>query len=143
MTIWNTNTINLKDLQNNAANTMVEHIGIEFIEFGDDFIKAKMPVDHRTYQPMGLLHGGAHVVLAETLGSMAANLCIDNTKEYALGLDINSNHIRAVKTGFVIGTAKPIHIGSKTQVWEIKITDENEKLLNISRLTMIVLKHSI
>ncbi|HNC73147.1 MAG TPA: hotdog fold thioesterase [Chitinophagales bacterium] len=120
---------------------MDEHLGIELIEIGDDFIKAKMPVDHRTRQPMGLLHGGASVVLAESLGSLAANLCLDITKEYAVGLDINSNHLRSVRDGFVIGITKPIHIGSKTQVWEIKIYDENEQLVNISRLTMAVLQH--
>ena len=89
---------------------------------------------------MGLLHGGAHVVLAETLGSTAANLCLDVTKEYALGLDINSNHLKSARSGFVYGTAKPIHIGAKTQVWEIKIVDDKQQLLNISRLTMMVLK---
>lgn len=139
MQIWKTQNITTEALQNNGKNTLVEHLGIEFTEVGDDFIKAKMPVDKRTHQPMGLLHGGAHVVLAETLGSTAANLCLDNTKEYALGLDINSNHLKAAKDGFVYGTARPIHVGAKTQVWEIKITNEKEQLLNISRLTMIVL----
>jgi 1,4-dihydroxy-2-naphthoyl-CoA hydrolase len=139
MQIWKTQNITTEALQNNGKNTLVEHLGIEFTEVGDDFIKAKMPVDKRTHQPMGLLHGGAHVVLAETLGSTAANLCLDNTKEYALGLDINSNHLKAAKDGYVFGTARPIHVGAKTQVWEIKITNEKEQLLNISRLTMIVL----
>lgn len=139
MQIWKTQNITTEALQNNGKNTLVEHLGIEFTEVGDDFIKAKMPVDKRTHQPMGLLHGGAHVVLAETLGSTAANLCLDNTKEYALGLDINSNHLKAAKDGYVYGTARPIHVGAKTQVWEIKITNEKEQLLNISRLTMIVL----
>jgi len=143
MSIWKTQAITLEALQQNGKNTLVEHLGIEFTEIGDDFIKAKMPVDHRTHQPMGLLHGGAHVVLAETIGSTAANLCLDNTKEYALGLDINSNHLKGIKSGFVYGTAKPIHVGSKTQVWEIRITDEKENLLNISRLTMMVLSYSI
>ena len=94
MQIWKTQNIALEALQNNSNNTMVQHLGIEFIEIGDDFIKAKMPVDHRTQQPMGLLHGGASVVLAETIGSTAANLCLDITKEYAVGLDINSNHLK-------------------------------------------------
>lgn len=143
MSIWKIQDISLEALQQNGKNTLVEHLGIEFIEIGDDFIKAKMPVDHRTHQPMGLLHGGAHVVLAETLGSTAANLCLDITKEYALGLDINSNHLKSVRNGFVYGIAKPIHLGGKTQVWEIKITDEKQNLLNISRLTMIVLKHAL
>jgi 1,4-dihydroxy-2-naphthoyl-CoA hydrolase len=140
MYIWKHERISLEILQQQSKNTMVEHLGIEYLEIGDDYVKAKMPVDHRTRQPMGLLHGGAHVVLAESLGSMAANLCLDNSKEYALGLDINSNHIKSVREGFVFGIAKPIHIGAKTQVWEIKIYDEKDRLLNISRLTMMVLK---
>lgn len=132
--------MNIEVLQEHRKNTLVEHLGIEYLEIGGDFVKARMPVDHRTRQPLGLLHGGAHVALAESLGSMAANLCLDTSKEYALGLDINSNHIRSVREGFVTGIAKPVHIGGKTQVWEIKIYDEQERLLNISRLTMIVLK---
>ena len=141
MQIWKTDGISLEALQQNSKNTLVEYLGIEFTEIGDDFISAKMPVDHRTHQPMGLLHGGAHVVLAETIGSTAANLCLDVTKEYALGLDINSNHLKGISSGFVFGTAKPIHIGAKTQVWEIKIRNEKDQLLNISRLTMMVLSH--
>ena len=139
--IWKIQGMTLEALQNQSKETLVEHLGIEFTEIGDDFIKAKMPVDHRTRQPMGLLHGGAHVVLAESLGSIAANLCLDFTKEYALGLDVNSNHLKSARNGFVIGPAKPIHIGSKTQAWEIKIHDEKDNLLNISRLTMMVLSH--
>ncbi len=142
MSIWKIHDVTLSDLQRNSKNTIVEHLGIEFIAVGDDYVQAKMPVDKRTHQPMGLLHGGAHVVLAETLGSVAANLCLETTKEYALGLDINSNHLKAISNGYVIGTAKPIHLGSKTQVWEIKIENEKGQLLNISRLTMMVLKHA-
>ncbi|HQV78948.1 MAG: hotdog fold thioesterase [Chitinophagales bacterium] len=141
MSIWKFKEISLDGLRMQAQNTMVEYLGIEYTEIGDDYLVAKMPVDQRTHQPMGLLHGGAHVVLAETLGSTAANLCLDISKEYALGLDINSNHLKSVRNGYVYGIAKPIHIGSKTQVWEIKIYDEKENLLNISRLTMMVLKH--
>ncbi len=142
MAIWKFDNITLESLTARNKGTMMEHLGIECIEVGNDFIKARMPVDHRTRQPMGLLHGGAHVALAESLGSIAANLCLDVTKEYALGLDINSNHLRAVQEGYVFGIAKPIHLGSKTQVWEIKIYDENDKLLNISRLTMMVMQHA-
>ena len=115
-----------------------EYIGIEFTEIGDDHITGKMPVDHRTRQPMGLLHGGASCVLAETLGSVGASLCIDQTKQVAVGLDINANHLRAVREGYVYGTAKPIHIGRSTQVWEIKIVNESNQLVCISRLTMAV-----
>lgn len=143
MRIWKIEHVSLEGLQQQSKGTLVEHLGIEYLEMGDDYVKARMPVDHRTRQPMGLLHGGAHVVLAESLGSMAANLCLDITKEYALGLDINSNHIRSAREGWVIGVARPVHLGSKTQIWEIKIYDEKENLLNISRLTMIVLKHKI
>ena len=140
MRIWQ-HEVDMRLLQEHGKGTLVEHLGIEYLEIGDDYVKARMPVDHRTKQPMGLLHGGAHVALAESLGSMAANLCLDITKEYALGLDINSNHIRSVTSGRVIGIARPVHLGAKTQVWEIRIFDENDKLLNISRLTMMVLQH--
>lgn len=143
MRIWKVTDITVDALNQQSKGTLVEHLGIEMTELGDDFVKAKMPVDNRTRQPLGLLHGGAHVVLAESLGSMAANLCLDITKEYALGLDINSNHLKSARDGFVTGIAKPIHIGTKTQVWEIKIYDEKENLLNISRLTMMVLKYKV
>ncbi len=118
---------------------MIDHLGIEFLEVGDDYIKAKMPVDHRTIQPFGLLHGGASVALAETLGSVAANLCVDREKKMCVGLEINANHIRPVTNGFVYGIARPIHIGASTQVWEIRIQNEQEKLVCISRLTLAVL----
>lgn len=137
MSIW-FQKIELAQLQQRNTN-MASHIGIEFIEIGEDFLKGRMPVDERTRQPMGILHGGAHVVLAETLGSLAANLCLDWTKSYAVGLDINSNHLKSITSGWVIGIAKPIHIGKKTHVWEIKIYDESENLLNISRLTMMIM----
>jgi 1,4-dihydroxy-2-naphthoyl-CoA hydrolase len=137
MAIWH-QQINIEQLQS-GRNDMASFIGIEFLEIGDDFLKGRMPVDDRTRQPMGILHGGAHVVLAETLGSMAANLCLDWSKNYAVGLDINSNHLKSIKSGWVIGIAKPIHIGRQTQVWEIKISDESNNLLSISRLTMMVM----
>lgn len=119
--------------------TMAEAIGIEFTAIGDDYLEARMPVDHRTLQPMGLLHGGASVALAETMGSVAAMACLDDTKQYCVGLEINANHIRSARSGFVKGTTKPIHIGKKTQVWEIRITNEQEELVCISRITMAVL----
>lgn len=138
MAIWKIDGITPEILQRQSKNTLVEYIGIQFLEIGPDYLKASMPVDHRTHQPMGILHGGAHVVLAETLGSVGANLCLDNTKQYAVGLDINSNHLKSIREGIVIGVATPIHIGSQTQVWGIKIYNEKEQLLNISRLTMMV-----
>jgi len=109
---------------NHPAPTLNAHLGIEFIEIGDDYLKAKMPVDHRTHQPMGLLHGGASVALAETLGSSGAYLAVDASQYNVVGLEINANHIRGVRSGFVIGTARPLHMGKTTHVWEIRITDE-------------------
>ena len=129
----------LKELNNPAAPNLVTHLGIEFTEVGDDYLKARMPVDHRTHQPMGLLHGGASVALAETMGSAGAFLAVDHTKYNVVGLEINANHIRGVRSGFVIGTARPLHIGKTTQVWEIRITDEADKLVAISRLTIAIL----
>lgn len=141
MSIWK-QPVTAEMLNSNKSEDMVAHLGIEFTEVGDDFIAGKMPVDHRTRQPFGILHGGAHVVLAETLGSVGANLTLDTTKAHAVGLDINSNHIKSIREGYVYGIAKPIHIGGTTQVWEIKISDEKGILLNISRLTMFVVKHA-
>ena len=125
---------------NSVKNTMIDYLGIEMIELGDDFIKARMPVDHRTHQPMGLLHGGASVALAETLGSTGAMFCVDLAKFNVVGLEINANHIRGVRDGWVIGTARPLHRGRTTQLWEIRITDAADKLVCISRLTMAVLE---
>lgn len=119
--------------------TMVSHLGIEFTDIGDDFLEATMPVDSRTKQPMGLLHGGANVVLAETLGSVAAAYTLPTKDEVVVGLEINANHLKSVRDGKVIGKAKPIHIGKSTQVWEIKIKNEAGELCCISRITMAVL----
>lgn len=139
MKIWKTDFTPV-DLNNGQGNTMADHIGIEFIEVGEDYLVARMPVDNRTKQPAGLLHGGASVVLAETIGSVAAHLVIDLDSYYAVGLDINANHLRSATSGYVKGIAKPVHIGGSTQVWEIKIYNEHEQLTCISRLTMAVLK---
>ncbi|KYG74244.1 thioesterase [Roseivirga spongicola] len=122
-----------------GRNTLVEHLGIEMIELGKDYLVAKMPVDHRTHQPLGMLHGGASVVLAETLGSVAATLTVDPEKQYCVGLDINANHIKSAREGYVFGKTTPIHVGKKTQVWEIKITNDEDQLICISRITMAVL----
>ena len=126
-----------------AANTMAEQLGIEFLTIGEDYLEARMPVDHRTHQPMGLLHGGASVALAETLGSVAATMCIDGTKQFCVGLEVNANHIKSVRNGFVKGISKPIHIGKKTQVWEIRISTTEGDLVCISRITMAVLDKKI
>ena len=130
--------ITVEKLNQTSSPCMVQHVGIEFTELGTDFICAKMPVDHRTKQPFGLLHGGASVVLAETLGSTGAALCVDTSKFMVVGLDINANHVRGVKEGFVYGKATALHIGRTTHVWEIKITNEENKLVCISRLTMAI-----
>lgn len=131
--------VTLQTIQRLSPGTLVEHLGIEFVELGQDFIRAKMPVDGRTRQPMGLLHGGASVALAETLGSVAANCCIDNKIQACVGLEINANHIKSVREGFVVGTARPIHIGKRTHVWEIKIANESGDLVCISRITMAII----
>lgn len=138
MAIWKQDT-SLDRLNGLSANTMMETLGIRFTEVGDDWLRGTMPVDHRTHQPYGLLHGGASVVLAETLGSMAAMLTLDPAQEAAVGLDINANHIRGVRSGTVTGTARAVHIGRSTQVWEIRIETEAGELVCISRITMAVI----
>lgn len=138
MNIWKVKP-EIEVLNEMSKNTMLPHIGIEFTELGDDYLKATMPVDHRTYQPMGLLHGGASAALAESLGSFASHLVVDSTKFDCVGLEINANHIRPKTEGTVTGITHPIHLGSKTHIWEIKIEDERGKLICISRLTMAVL----
>ena len=139
MSIWFKDNLTPESLQPVGKNTMGEYLGIVFTEVGDNYVKATMPVDHRTIQPYGLLHGGASVALAETLGSIGAFLTVDPEKFICVGLDINANHVRGVRKGLVTGTASPIHIGATTQVWEIKIHDDNERLVCISRLTVAVL----
>jgi len=139
MPIWFEPNLTVDHIQPLGKNTMGEHLGIEFIEVGEDFLKGRMPVDHRTRQPYGLLHGGASVALAETLGSVGAAYVVDRRQFNTVGLEINANHVRGVREGFVTGTARPIHIGKSTQVWEIRITDEREKLVCISRLTVAIL----
>jgi 1,4-dihydroxy-2-naphthoyl-CoA hydrolase len=141
MTIFK-GTIDLEKINNRNKNTLSEWIGIEVIAFGDDYLKARMPVDHRTVQPLRIVNGGAYCVLAETIGSTAANLCLDREKYVAVGLDINANHIRSAHEGkgYVYGVTRPIHLGRTTQVWEIRITDGQDKLCCISRLTMAVIE---
>lgn len=138
MKIWKS-AISLPIIAAQRKNTIIELLGIEFIELGDDYLSARMPVDERTKQPLGIMHGGASCVLAETIGSTAANFCVDYNQFYCVGLDINTNHVRAVRQGYVMGTAKPFHLGKSTQVWGIEIVDEKNKLVSITRLTMAVL----
>lgn len=133
------NGVTVDILNQLSKNNMVEHLGILFTEVGEDYISATLPVDKRTHQPFGLLHGGASVTLAETLGSVAATLCVDQNKQYCVGLEINANHIKSAREGIVTGTTRPIHIGKKTHVWEIKIVNPQNELVSISRITMAVI----
>ncbi|KPA51535.1 esterase [Photobacterium leiognathi subsp. mandapamensis] len=139
MSIWK-REFSLVSLNATSKQTLIEHLGILYTAFDDHSLSATMPVDHRTHQPLGMLHGGASVVLAETLGSLAANLAV-GTDKYCVGLDINANHIRAIREGTVTGCATPIHIGATTQVWQIEIKDERQRLICTSRLTMAVMSN--
>jgi 1,4-dihydroxy-2-naphthoyl-CoA hydrolase len=138
--LWKKNA-SLNSLNKSCENTMIEHLGIEFIELGDDYLVASMPVDHRTHQPMQLLHGGASIALAETVGSLAANIAVGEGY-YCVGQEVNGNHMRSATQGKVYAKAVPKHIGRTTHVWVIDITDEAKRLICTSRLTMAVLKHS-
>ena len=135
MIIWKYRTT-VEQIQERCKNTLIEHLGIEILEIGDDYLKAKMPVDHRTRQTAGILHGGASAALAETLGSIAAGLCVDRETKGVVGIEINANHIRPVHDGWVTGVTRPIHVGKATQIWEIKIHNQQEQLVCISRLTL-------
>ena len=137
--IWFDKELSVGKLKPLGPNTMAAHIGIEWVEVGENFMKAKMPVDQRTNQPYGLLHGGASCVLAETLGSVASAMVIDHSKFYCVGLEINANHVRGVREGYVTGVASPLHLGNTTHIWDIKIYDEREKLVCVSRLTVAIL----
>jgi 1,4-dihydroxy-2-naphthoyl-CoA hydrolase len=141
MSIWPT-PITLEEIKAAASRQMSlpQHIGIEFTEIGPDFLRARMPVNQFTQQPFGILHGGASVTLAETLASFGATFCVDRARFRCVGQEINANHIRAVTSGWVIGTARPIHIGGRSQVWEVRITDAQDRLVCISRMTAAVLE---
>ena len=130
--------VSIEELNRLSQGTLIEHLGIVFTAAGEDWLQATMPVDERTRQPYGLLHGGASVVLAETLGSTAGNLCVDTASQICVGLEINANHLRATRTGSVTGTARALHVGRTTQVWEIRIDNEAGKPVCISRLTLAV-----
>ena len=139
MSIWRS-LRSLEELNGNTQGTLVGHIGILFTEIGADFIRGTMPVDTRTVQPYGLLHGGASVALAETLGSTGAAMCVDADEYQVVGQEINANHVRAARGGLVTGTARPVHVGGRTHVWAIEIVNDAHKLVCISRLTMAVIK---
>ena len=132
----------LEQFKDKTASTMVEALGIEVTDFGDQYICGKMPVDHRTKQPFGLLHGGASVALAETLGSMGAGMQIDLNAHAVVGIEINASHLKAVKDGWVFGRATAVRVGRKIQVWKIDIEDEKENLVCKSRLTLAVIKNN-
>ena len=131
----------LEELNRLAAGTVIERLGIVLTEQGEDFLRGTMPVDERTLQPYGLLHGGASVLLAETLASIGANLCLDDPAVQAAGIEVNANHVRAVTEGWVTGTARAIHVGRSSQVWDIRIEDEQGRPVCVSRLTLAVVSH--
>jgi 1,4-dihydroxy-2-naphthoyl-CoA hydrolase len=139
MSIWRS-LQTLEELNGNRGGTLIENLGILFTEIGDDFVRGTMPVDTRTVQPYGLLHGGASVALAETLGSMGAAMCVDADEYQVVGQEINANHVRAARSGLVTGTARAVHLGGRTHVWSIEIVNDAKKLVCISRITMAVIK---
>ncbi len=142
MTIWRTQT-SLEQIREFSRETLAETIGIRITEIGPDFLRATMPVDSKVHQPMGVLHGGASVALAETVGSVAATLCVDREKYVCLGQEINANHLRPISSGIVTATARPFHIGRRSHVWSIEIRDEEERLVCVSRLTMAVVDRPV
>ena len=139
MPIWFDKTLTLGKIKHFGKDFMPGYLGMEWVEVGDDFIKLSMPVNSKTKQPFGLLHGGASCALAETVGSVASALVLDLSKNFCVGLEINANHIKGVREGIVIATATPFHLGKTTHVWDIKIHDENKNLVCISRLTTAVI----
>lgn len=139
MSIWRS-LQTLENLNGNREGTLIGNLGILFTEIGDDFVRGTMPVDARTVQPYGLLHGGASVALAETLGSMGAAMCVDAAEYQVVGQEINANHVRAARSGLVTGTARALHLGGRTHVWSIEIVNDAQKLVCISRITMAVIK---
>lgn len=140
MSIWFDKELSLEKFAPLGKNTMGEYIGIEWMEIGDDFLKARMPVDHRTIQPYGLLHGGASCTLAETIGSVASAMVVDHNRFQCVGLEINANHVHSATGGYVTGVATPLHLGRSTHVWDIKIYNENNKMVCVSRLTVAIIE---
>ena len=138
--IWFNKNLKLEDLQNLQSNTMSTLLEMEWTEVGPDYLRLRMPVNHKTKQPYGLLHGGASCALAETIGSIGSFLVVDSEKKLCVGLEINANHIRSARDGFVTATAKPLHLGNTTHVWDIRIEDDNNNLICISRLTVAIIE---
>ena len=139
MSIW-FREFTLDEVRKFERGTLGEHLGIEFMQIGPDFVEARMPVDHRTVQPDRILHGGASVALAETLGSIGGSMCVDRERFQIVGQEINANHLRPALGGYVTGRAKPIHVGRRCQVWNIEISDDNQRLICVSRLTIAILQ---
>jgi 1,4-dihydroxy-2-naphthoyl-CoA hydrolase len=139
MSIWFNKSLSLNDIKEFGKETMAEHLEMQWVEIGDDFLKLSMPVNEKTKQPYGILHGGASCALAETIGSVASALVIDRDKNICVGLEINANHVRSAKDGIVTAYCTPLHLGKSTHVWDIKIYDDNEKLICVSRLTVAIL----
>ena len=140
MSIWFDKGLTIENFHQPNQGTLSEHLGIEWTELGDNFLKAKMPVDHRTRQPYGLLHGGASCVLAETIGSFASAMVIDPARFQCVGLEINANHVHSATDGYVTGVATPLHLGKATHVWDIKIYNDNGKMVCVSRLTLAIIE---
>ncbi len=138
--IWHQGMPELPALNDLSKNTIAQLLDIRFTDVGPDYLKATMPVDHRTHQPYGMLHGGASVVLAETIGNVASVLVVDHSRHKCVGMEINANHLRPVRSGLVTGTATPLHLGSTTHVWDIRIHDSRNRLVCVSRLTVAILK---
>ena len=143
MSIWYNDSIELSKLHSFTRDTMADYLGMEWTEIGDDFLEISMPVNERTKQPYGILHGGASCVLAETLCSIASAMVIDSDKFYCVGLEINANHIKSVTEGMVTGKCTPLHLGKHTHVWDLKIYDNNRKLICVSRLTVAIIPKKI
>lgn len=139
MAIWH-DSFPLDYAKDRGVGSMIEHLDIEIVEAGDDYLKGRMPVDSRTRQPAGVLHGGASVVLAETLASWASTFCVDRQRFHCVGMEINANHVRPVADGHVTGVARPVHLGRATQIWEVRVMDDRDRLVCISRVTMAVLE---
>jgi 1,4-dihydroxy-2-naphthoyl-CoA hydrolase len=138
MAIWH-DSFPLELVKQQSRDTLISLLGIELVEAGDDYLKARMPVDARTHRPARMLHGGASVVLAETLASWGATFVVDRQQSHCVGLEINANHVRAVASGFIVGVARPVHLGRSTQIWDVRIADDAERLVCIARVTMAVL----
>ena len=137
--IWFKKDLQLEDLKNLQPNTMSSFLEMQWVELGDNFLRMRMPVNDKTKQPYGLLHGGASCALAETIGSIGSFLVIDSDKNLCVGLEINANHVKSAREGFVTATAKPLHLGNSTHIWDIRIEDDSQNLICISRLTVAIL----